>query len=187
MRYGSGSRPDGDAGAAPGGERPPSIEQVHAGLHRALRHGAHAAHLVRYAPALVDVLGPAADGDYVHERALAAEERIRQAISALGRPDVLGTLPGLEPGTYTMKLEERRQRAASALGILPETFRRESHEGPTALGPGHRDLQAGYKINWIGRSRRAEQSCRTVAPVTPSRNSGSGNSRMDCTGRNRRL
>jgi hypothetical protein len=108
-----------------------TIEAIRADLGRAMRHGGRAAHLVRYAPGLVDLLCPAPQYDRPpHERALVAEEMIRSAIGSLGgRAEVLATVLGLSPGTLELTLEERRQRAAAALGILPATFRRDRHEG----------------------------------------------------------
>jgi hypothetical protein len=108
-----------------------TIEAIRVELHRALRHGGRAAHLVKYAPSLVEMLCPPAQRDRPpHERALLAEEAIRSAIDSLGgRADVLAVVLGLSPGTLELTLEQRRQRAASALGMLPATFRRDRHEG----------------------------------------------------------
>ena len=113
-------------------ERPGfTIEAIHAQLVRALRHGGRAAHLVRYAPGLVDLMCPAGKHQRPpHERALVTEDAIRSAIRSLGgRADVLAVVLGLAPGTLELTLEERRQRAAAVLGILPATFRRDRHEG----------------------------------------------------------
>jgi hypothetical protein len=108
-----------------------TIEAIRVELHRALRHGGRAAHLVKYAPSLVEMLCPPVQRDRPpHERALLAEEAIRSAIGSLGdRADVLAVVLGLSPGTLELTLEARRQRAASALGMLPATFRRDRHEG----------------------------------------------------------
>jgi hypothetical protein len=108
-----------------------TIEAIRADLGRAMRHGGRAAHLVRYTPGLVELLCPAEQIDRPpHERALVAEEMIRSGIGALGGgAEVLSTVLGLSPGTLGLTLEERRQRAAAELGILPATFRRDRHEG----------------------------------------------------------
>jgi hypothetical protein len=59
------------------------------------------------------------------------EQLIREAIEHIGGPEAeaLSILLCLKPGTTGMNLETRRQHAAELLGILPDTLRRERHEG----------------------------------------------------------
>ena len=65
------------------------------------------------------------------DRAIRTEQLIREAIDGIGGPEAeaLLILFCLKPGTTGMNLETRRQHAAELLGILPDTLRRERHEG----------------------------------------------------------
>jgi hypothetical protein len=67
----------------------------------------------------------------IYDRAIRADQLIRKAIDAIGGPEAeaLLILFCLKPGTTGMNLETRRQHAAELLGILPDTLRRERHEG----------------------------------------------------------
>ena len=102
-------------------------------LRRALRHGARASRLVRCPPELVELLLPGAQhpDSTIYERAYQVEQLIRQAISGIGGPEgeALSILFCLKLGTMGMTLEVRRQHAAELLGVLPDTLRRERHEG----------------------------------------------------------
>jgi hypothetical protein len=98
-------------------------------LRAAMRHGVRAPRLAAHAPALVDLLTPDLPGSR-DERALAAEATIRAATDALG-PDVAAAMRimlGLEPGTWHDRIETRRERAATHVGITPGAFRRPRHE-----------------------------------------------------------
>lgn len=102
-------------------------------LRQTLRYGARASRLLRYRPELVELLLPAAEHPDLTEadRAVKTEQLIRQAIEHIGGPEAeaLSILFCLKPGTTGMNLETRRQHAAELLGILPDTLRRERHEG----------------------------------------------------------
>ena len=102
-------------------------------LKATLRHGARASRLLRYRPELVELLLPKAEHLDLTEadRAVRVEQLIRQAIENIGGPEAeaLLILFCLKPGTTGMNLETRRQHAAELLGILPDTLRRERHEG----------------------------------------------------------
>jgi hypothetical protein len=88
---------------------------------------------LRYRPELVELLLPAGEHPDLTEadRAVKAEQLIREAIDNIGGPEAeaLLILLCLKPGTTGMNLETRRQHAAELLGILPDTLRRERHEG----------------------------------------------------------
>jgi hypothetical protein len=102
-------------------------------LKATLRHGARASRLLRYRPGLVELLLPAAEHPDLSQadRAVKTEQLIREAIENIGGPEAeaLSILLCLKPGTTGMNLETRRQHAAELLGILPDTLRRERHEG----------------------------------------------------------
>ncbi|SNQ48121.1 conserved hypothetical protein [Frankia canadensis] len=99
-------------------------------LRAAMRHGARAASLAEHAPGLVDLL-TAGHGGTGDERALIAEQIIREATAPLG--DTVGPamriMLGLEPGTWHTRIETRRERAADMLDIGAGTFRRPHREG----------------------------------------------------------
>jgi hypothetical protein len=88
---------------------------------------------LRYRPALVELLLPAGEHPDLTtaDRAVRVEQLIREAIDNIGGPEAeaLMILLCLKPGTTGMNLETRRQHAAELLGILPDTLRRERHEG----------------------------------------------------------
>jgi hypothetical protein len=109
------------------------VEALYRLLKRALRKGARASRLVRYCPDLVELLSPEAESPEltIYDRALHAEDIVRAAIQRLGDPEAeaLSILYCLKPGTTGMTLESRRQHAAGLLGILPDTLRRDRHEG----------------------------------------------------------
>lgn len=88
---------------------------------------------MRYRPQLVELLLPTQEHPElsIYDRAIAVERFIRQAIDRIGGPEAeaLLILFCLKPGTTGMNLETRRQHAAELLGILPDTLRRERHEG----------------------------------------------------------
>lgn len=108
-------------------------EVLYRELRRALRHGARAARLVRFTPELVELLFPAAlnPGHELVERAVWTERRLREAIEQIGgaQAAALAVVLGLAPGTVGLKLERRRETAGKLLGVLPDTFRRDQHEG----------------------------------------------------------
>lgn len=88
---------------------------------------------MRYSPELIELVKPAskATEQTIYDRAIQVEQVVRQAIEAIGGPEAeaLLILFCLKPGTTGMNLETRRQHAAELLGILPDTLRRERHEG----------------------------------------------------------
>lgn len=88
---------------------------------------------MRYCPELVELVLPAQDYPELGmaERAIRTEQLIRESIDSIGGPEAeaLLILFCLKPGTTGMNLETRRQHAAELLGILPDTLRRERHEG----------------------------------------------------------
>jgi len=108
-------------------------ETLYTELRRSLRHGARASRLVRYSPELIELVKPASEAteQTIYDRAIQVEQVMRQAIEAIGGPEAeaLFILFCLKPGTTGMNLETRRQHAAELLGILPDTLRRERHEG----------------------------------------------------------
>jgi hypothetical protein len=108
-------------------------EALYTELRKTLRHGARASRLLRYSPQLVELLLPAEDHPSlsIADRAVKIEQIIRQVIANIGGPEAeaLLILFCLKPGTTGMNLETRRQHAAELLGILPDTLRRERHEG----------------------------------------------------------
>jgi hypothetical protein len=108
-------------------------ETLYTELRRSLRHGARASRLVRYSTELIELLLPAQAHPEltIYDRAIQVEQVVRQAIEAIGGPEAeaLLILFCLKPGTTGMNLETRRQHAAELLGILPDTLRRERHEG----------------------------------------------------------
>lgn len=67
----------------------------------------------------------------IYDRAIRVEQMLRSGIESIGGPEAeaLLILLCLKPGTTGMNLEARRQHAAELLGILPDTLRRERHEG----------------------------------------------------------
>lgn len=109
------------------------LEALHRELRRSLRYGTRASRLIRYCPLLIELVRPAQDypDSGIAERAITTEQLIREAIASIGGPEaeVLLILFCLKPGTTGMNLETRRQHAAELLGILPDTLRRERHEG----------------------------------------------------------
>ncbi|WP_018640611.1 hypothetical protein [Parafrankia elaeagni] len=98
-------------------------------LRTAMRHGTRAASLAKHAPHLVDLLTHRTTGS-PDERAIAAEQIIRDATTPLGDPigPAMRIMLGLEPGTWHVRIETRRDRAAALLGITPGAFRRPHHE-----------------------------------------------------------
>lgn len=61
-----------------------------------------------------------------------SERVLQQAIQQIGGTygEALSILLCFTPGTLgTTLLEERRRQAGELLGVLPDTFRRERHEG----------------------------------------------------------
>jgi hypothetical protein len=105
---------------------------VHNELKRTLRKGARASRLARYSRSLVELLFPAGSSELnLPDRAIAVEQVIREAIASIGgrSGEALAILLCLKPGTLDLNLEQRRQQAAELLNILPDTFRRERHEG----------------------------------------------------------
>lgn len=110
-----------------------TAEALHQEFKRALRKGARASRLVRYSPNMVELLASANDqGERsLHDRAIAAEQIIRQAIDHIGGEsgEALATIFCLKPGTLGLTLDARRRMAADLLGVRGDTFRRERHEG----------------------------------------------------------
>jgi hypothetical protein len=125
-------------------------EAVQKELKRALRKGARASRLVLYSRDLVELLVPASSTPAeagiagqqsaaeksdapvgIHDRAIAAEGIIRDAIERIGGSsgEALHTIFCLKPGTLGLTLEQRRQMAGELLGMQGETFRRYRHEG----------------------------------------------------------
>ena len=108
------------------------IEALHHHLRYALRHGARASRLLRYTPAIIELLCPAADHPDAdqYERALRAETDIRRGIDAIGghAGRAIATVLCLPPGTLGRTLEDRRRIAAGYLDIEADTFRRHPHE-----------------------------------------------------------
>jgi len=88
---------------------------------------------LRFTPDLAELIFPAElNSDLtIHDRAIQAELLLRRALEAIGgkRGDAASILLCLTPGTLGTTLEARRQSAAGLLGILPDTLRRERHEG----------------------------------------------------------
>ena len=108
-------------------------EALHRQLRRALRHGARASRLVRYTPDLVELLFPdeVCVETSVYDRAIYTETLLREAIEQIGgkHGQALSTILCFASGTLGATLEDRRRQAAELLDILPDTFRRERHEG----------------------------------------------------------
>lgn len=108
-------------------------EALYKQLRHALRHGARASRLVRFTPELVELVFPAEQHPElnIYDRALRIEHLVRQAVEEIGGSpgEAMAVVLCLTPGTLGTTLEARRQRAAELLGILPDTFRRERHEG----------------------------------------------------------
>ena len=116
-----------------GGRAEPEALLAH--LRRVAHHGARASRLARFAADFVDLVVPIAPSERpdarLIQRAILAEGLIRQAAHRLGgdHERALSVILGLEPGTVGMNLERRRQIAAAIVGVLPDTFRRDRHEG----------------------------------------------------------
>lgn len=117
---------------------PPDPAELHDALKHALRQGAHAARLAVHAPGLVDQLAPPNSTADSHEqtsalyrRAYRAEQIIRAAIDEVGGESAaaLSIMFELTRRTGHRPVEERRKAAARRLGIQPDTFRRNNHEG----------------------------------------------------------
>ncbi|WP_018636047.1 hypothetical protein [Parafrankia elaeagni] len=111
-------------------EHPIDVPTLTQHLRKAMRHGVRATRLATHAPHLVDLLTPSHTGS-PDERAIAAEQIIRDAIEPLGT-DVSAAMRimlGLEPGTWHNGIEDRRKRAAKRIGITPGAFRRPRREG----------------------------------------------------------
>jgi hypothetical protein len=110
-----------------------TAEALHQEFKRALRKGGRASRLVRYSPALVELLCPEATTPDLglHDRAISAEQIIRDAIERIGgnSGEALSTILCLKPGTLGLTLDARRRIAAELLGVQGDTFRRERHEG----------------------------------------------------------
>jgi hypothetical protein len=115
------------------GTRRLDLETLHRELRRSLRHGTRASRLIRHCPELVELVRSAQDYPElgIADRAIAVELLIREALEDIGGPEAeaLLILFCLKPGTTGMNLETRRQHAAELLGVLPDTLRRERHEG----------------------------------------------------------
>jgi hypothetical protein len=110
------------------------VEQLHRCLKNSVRHGARAARLVEHVPEIIELLYPAATypGVSQHNRAQKVEADIRRAVDEdIGglAGEAVATVLCLPPGTVGRKLGDRRRIAAGYLGIDPETFRRDPHEG----------------------------------------------------------
>jgi hypothetical protein len=92
-------------------------------LKRARLHGARASRLLRYTPALVDLIctGEVYSTLTAVDRALKTEQILREAIASLGPPlsDAAEVLLALAPGTLSLKLGERQEQAADLLGLRP--------------------------------------------------------------------
>ncbi|MFC0040715.1 hypothetical protein [Actinomadura rayongensis] len=113
---------------------PPSREQVHEALRATVRHGALAANLTVFTPTVIDLLVPPnGDEESNMTRAAIAEDLIRKGITAVEEHDgpavgsALRIMLGLASGTAVLSVEERRRQAARAIGIQPDTFRRDNH------------------------------------------------------------
>lgn len=67
----------------------------------------------------------------LHDRAIAVERLIREAISGIGGncAEALLVLFCLTPGTLELNLEQRRQHTGRLLSVEAETFRRDRYEG----------------------------------------------------------
>jgi hypothetical protein len=88
--------------------------------------------LLWYVPYLVDLLFPPEqhpDHDS-NERAVEAQMLIRRGIDVIGGDagHALAIVLGLVPGTSETTLTERRSKAASYLGIQPNTWIKRKHE-----------------------------------------------------------
>ena len=109
------------------------LEALLTQLKRARLHGARASRLLRYTPALVDLVCPSADDPTLTaaDRALKTEQILREAIASLGEPlsDAVEVLLALAPGTLGLKLGQRQERAAELLDLKARAFRLETHEG----------------------------------------------------------
>jgi hypothetical protein len=111
---------------------PVNVDALFAGLRRALFYGARAAQLLRYAPEIIDMLYP--KGAYPqmndHDRALATERLIRQAIASIGglSGETLATMLCLSPGLAGRALADRRRIAAGLFNRQPRTFYRGRYE-----------------------------------------------------------
>jgi len=115
------------------GTRRLDIEALNRYLRAALRHGARASRLLRYTPAIIEELYPAADHPDAdqHERALRVEADIRRGVDAIGghAGHAIAVVLCLPVGTVGRTLEDRRRIAADHIGISADTFRRDWHEG----------------------------------------------------------
>lgn len=109
------------------------FEALHRGLKASLKHGARAARLIRYCPELIETLFPEAEHPEltVYDRAVKAEELLRQATASLGGRwgEAAAILLALKAGTVGLKLEERRRMAGALFEVDGDTFRRERWEG----------------------------------------------------------
>ena len=94
-------------------------------LKQALRHGCRASRLLRYAPALVDLI-VTPDGQPPVGRAHAAEQTLKDACATYEGDwgEAMLCLLGLAPGTHGTHLKVRRRQAADLLEVPVETFRR---------------------------------------------------------------
>lgn len=101
-----------------------NVTELHAALTKAVRHGARSARIARHVPQLVDILYPG--GPLKASYLTAVEDTIRAALDSIGGTDAdaLSILLGLTRGTAGMRLTHRRAAAARALGIEPDTVRR---------------------------------------------------------------
>lgn len=104
------------------------FDELHDALKDARRHGVKAARLLDHAPALIELLYPAADYPELaaQDRALAVEKLVNAAVDSIGGDvgHALALTLCLRPGTLGRTLDGRRQLAAKYLGISPDTWTR---------------------------------------------------------------
>lgn len=108
--------------------QPLDMEQLHKELKNARRRGVRDARLQSHAPRLVELLYPARVylDLTVHQRAVAAENLIVAAVQSLDdeATHLLSILLCLTPDTSISTLQQRREKAAEHVGILPATWER---------------------------------------------------------------
>lgn len=108
--------------------RPLDIDELHQALKRARRRGVRASRLARHAPHIIELLYPASryPARSVHDRAQATENLIAAAVDCFGDDvrHLLSILLCLTPDTLYVNLQQRREKVAEHVGVLPGTWER---------------------------------------------------------------
>lgn len=108
--------------------QPLNIDTLHQELKIARRRGVRDSRLKSSTPGIIELLYPSARYPdlTIHQRAMAAENLIVAAIDSLDdeASHLLSVLLCLTPDTPYSTLQQRREKAAEHVGILPATWER---------------------------------------------------------------